>query len=90
MAAREAPLITGPGPWTANAITCRTGDARCQAASCKGAQAGGTRTRRYQQGPDEQMERGAGGIGHQPCDFRAPFDTSHPCTGGCTNATIGS
>ena len=90
MAAREAPVITGPGPRAANAITCRTGDARCQAARCKGAQAGGTRTRRYQQGPDEQLERGAGGIGHQSCDFRATLDASHPCASGCTNATIGS
>jgi hypothetical protein len=36
------------------------------------------------------LERGAGGIGHQSCDLRATLDASHPCAGGCTNATIGS
>ncbi len=42
MAAREAPVITGPGTRAANAITCRTGDSRCQAARCEGTQTGGT------------------------------------------------
>lgn len=42
MATREAPVITGPGPRSTNAVTCRTGDTRCQAARGEGTQTGGT------------------------------------------------
>jgi len=41
MATREAPVIAGPGPRAANAITCRTGDARCQTARGERAQTSG-------------------------------------------------
>ncbi len=41
MATRKAPVVTGPGPWSANAITCRAGDARCQTARGERTQAGG-------------------------------------------------